>query len=163
MPLPIVKQVNDLVWYLQRRREQRWLSRSVGRWERTRTKGRSRFVWRYAFGWGLSMSLFLACWYYFTDGFFSPFVTLLDHSDPVTGALVTFTARSFSTTAYTRNGRATATVPCGVPNMWIEFEYDGRRNGAPIVRGLKCQRCHFEAGPIDLGAVGVQYLNVRCG
>ena len=89
--------------------------------------------------------------------------TLLDHAEPVTGARVTFSGGGFSTTAYTRNGRATATVPCGVPNMWITFEYGEMRNAAPIVRGLKCQRCHFEAGPIDLGAFGVQYLNVRCG
>lgn len=89
--------------------------------------------------------------------------TLLDHSEPVTGARVEFTAGEFSTTAYTRNGRATARVPCGVPGMWINFEYQGMSNSAPIRRGLKCQGCHFEAGPIDLGAAGWQYLDVRCG
>ena len=77
MPLPIVKQVNDLTWYLHRRRERRWLRHNIERWERTRAAGRSRFVWRYAFGWGLSMALFLAGWHYFTDGFFSPFIALI--------------------------------------------------------------------------------------
>jgi hypothetical protein len=77
MPLPIVKQINDLAWYLQRRRERRWLNRKVERWERTRALGRARFVWRYVLGWGLSMSLFLIGWHYFTNGYFSSFVTLL--------------------------------------------------------------------------------------
>ena len=89
--------------------------------------------------------------------------TLLDHSEPVTGARITFTAGGFSTMAYTRNGRATATVPCGVPGMGINVEYQGMRNSAPIRRGLKCQRCHYEAGPIDIGITGVQCLVVSCG
>jgi hypothetical protein len=89
--------------------------------------------------------------------------TLLDQSVPVTGARVEFTAGGFSSTAYTRNGRATASVPCGVPGMRINIEYEGMRNSAPIVRGLKCQQCHYEAGPIDMGVSGTQFLNVRCG
>lgn len=88
---------------------------------------------------------------------------LLDNSVPVTGARVDFTAGGFSSTTYTRNGRATATVPCGVPGMWITFDYKGMRNSAPIRRGLKCQDCHFEAGPIDLGIPGTQCLEIRCG
>ena len=89
--------------------------------------------------------------------------TLLDQSVPVTGARVEFTAGGFSATTYTRNGRATATVPCGVPGMWINVEYQGMRNSAPIRRGLKCQSCHYEAGPIDIGVSGVQCLVVSCG
>ncbi|MDT7540585.1 MAG: hypothetical protein QOE33_489 [Acidobacteriota bacterium] len=89
--------------------------------------------------------------------------TLLDHSMPVTGGRVEFSAPGFSTTTYTRNGRATATVPCGVPGMLISFEYEGMRSSVPIIRGLKCQTCHFEAGPIDLGIPGMQCLEIRCG
>lgn len=89
--------------------------------------------------------------------------TLLNQSIPVTGARVEFSAPGFSTTTYTRNGKATATVPCGVPGMWINFEYEGMRNSVPIRRGLKCQDCHFEAGPIDLGIPGMQCLEIRCG
>ena len=85
MPLPIVKQVNDLVWYFQRRRERRWLRRGVGQWGRERAAGRSRFVWRHALGWGMPVALAWASWHYVTDGYLSPIVTLL--SIPVCVAL----------------------------------------------------------------------------
>ena len=77
MPLPVVKQINDLLWYLHRRQERRWLRRKVGWWERKRAAGRTRFVWTYALGWGLSMALFLLGWGYIIEGRFSLAIALM--------------------------------------------------------------------------------------
>jgi hypothetical protein len=65
--IPVVKQLNNLLWYFHRRGERRWLSREVVRWGLTRAAGRSRFVRRRALGWGLSSALAWASWYAITD------------------------------------------------------------------------------------------------
>jgi hypothetical protein len=77
MQIPIVKQINDLLWALHRREEQRWLFRNLGRWERRRAMGRSRFVCCYAVVWGFSMSVFLSAWYYFAEGRFSVALSIM--------------------------------------------------------------------------------------
>jgi hypothetical protein len=71
MLLPVVKQINTLLWYLHRRQEQHWLQHKVGWWEHKRTAGRARFVWRYALGWGLTMTLVHRSWDYFNKDSFS--------------------------------------------------------------------------------------------
>jgi hypothetical protein len=77
MQIPVVKQINDLLWALHRWEERRWLRRRVGRWERRRAMGRSRFVWRYAIGWGLSMDIFWSLRDYFAEGHFSLAVSIM--------------------------------------------------------------------------------------
>src|SRR5688500_18530164 len=52
MPIPVVKQINDLLWHFHRRGERRWLERKVESWSVERTRGRSRYVRRVAVRWG---------------------------------------------------------------------------------------------------------------
>jgi hypothetical protein len=81
MNIPVIKQINDLLWYLHRRDEQCWLRRRVGWWGRMRAKGKRRYVWRCALLWGGSMAALRAGWDYFVDHNFGvaelPFLILL--------------------------------------------------------------------------------------
>jgi hypothetical protein len=77
MYIPVVKELNDLLWYLHRRGERRWLQRRVGWWERKRAMGRTRFVFRVAIIWGLWMSLFMTACDYFDKGKFDVTFTVL--------------------------------------------------------------------------------------
>jgi len=77
MPLPVVKQINALLWYLRGRHERRWLSREVEQWGRERAMGRRRYVRRTAVGWGLFLVLSRSAWEYLTEGYFPVALRLL--------------------------------------------------------------------------------------
>lgn len=71
MRLPVVKQINDILWALHRRDERRWLRDNVGWWERERARGKRHYVWRCALEWGGLMAVFRTGWDYFVRHEFS--------------------------------------------------------------------------------------------
>lgn len=77
MSIPVVKQVNDLLWYLHRRRERHWLRHNVGWWRRVRAEGRPRYVRRIAARWGLTQVVIWSAWHYWADRDFSFGFTVL--------------------------------------------------------------------------------------
>jgi hypothetical protein len=75
--LPIVKQINDLLWYFHRREERLWPQYQLASWEQERVRGRKRFLWKTAATFGFTMTAGRAVWDYFDKGNFSLFRFLL--------------------------------------------------------------------------------------
>jgi hypothetical protein len=77
MYIPVVKEINDLLWYLHRRNERRWLRHNLSSWARKRAMGRARFVRRTAIYWGLSQIALRMGLDYFREHEFNVLLSLI--------------------------------------------------------------------------------------